>query len=523
MSKRVAVIVAGVLLLVAGVLLIARAVDQWRGVSLAGEHVDDTAAAVTALARGYGATPVLIHAPGGDIRATAAELGMSVDEAATRRAVQDARDAGPVSWLRGLVHRRSAAVTVRVNGDITRSLVRARDPSRRRDPVEPSLLGTDDGIEVRPGKPGRGLDAVEVADELRAGARHAKDTVEVDVEPVPLAPRFTRLHAARLAAHARRLTSEPLSVRAANATAEIGRKTLRSWIRSTDDLELRLDADLVQRDLAKAMPEADVAPVDATVRIDAGTPVVVPGQTGTRCCTDAAPDRVLAALEHRPSSTLTLPVAVRQPDRTTEETHSLRITEIIGAFTTRYPRGQRRVVNIHRIADLVDGTIIEPGKRLAINKHVGERTTERGFVLGGTIVDGSFTETVGGGVSQFATTLFNAAFFGGLDMPAYRSHSIYIDRYPFGREATLSWPTPDLVISNTTPYGVLVDVSYTSSSITVMLWSTRHAIGEQTNQTQAPAGNCTRVTTERTRTYGDGQVKVDRFYATYRPEEGVKC
>jgi vancomycin resistance protein YoaR len=134
-----------------------------------------------------------------------------------------------------------------------------------------------------------------------------------------------------------------------------------------------------------------------------------------------------------------------------------------------------------------------------------------------------FIETVGGGVSQFATTLFNAAFFAGLDIPAYQSHSIYISRYPFGREATLSWPKPDLVISNSTPYGVLVDASYTSSSITVTLWSTRFAAGEQTNQSQAPSGNCTRVTTERTRTYADGHTAIDHVYATYRPEEGVKC
>ena len=523
MRKRVAVVAAGVLLFVAALLVVARFVDHQRGVSLADEHVDDTAAAVTTLARGYGATHVVLHAPDGTIRATAAELGLSVDEAATRRAVQEARDAGPMSWLRGLVHERSAALVVRVNTDITRSLLRARDPSHRVDPVEPSLVGTMDGIEIRPGKPGRGLDTGEVADALQAGARHAKDAVEVDVEPVPLPPRFTRAQAARLATRARRLTAEPLAVRAADASAEIGIKTLRSWIRSTDDLELSLDPDNVQRDLAKAMPEADVDPVDAAVRIDAGRPVVVPGHTGTRCCTDAAPDRVLAALEQRPRGDLVLPIAVRQPDRTTEEANSLQIAEVVGTFTTRHPRGQPRVVNIHRIADIVDGTIIEPGKRLSINTLVGERTTDKGFVLGGTIVQGSFTETVGGGVSQFATTLFNAAFFAGLDVPVYQSHSIYITRYPYGREATLSWPSPDLVISNTTPYGVLVDATYTSSSITVTLWSTKYVSGEQTAQTEAPVGNCKRVTTERTRTYVDGRVEVDRFRATYRPEEGVKC
>ena len=53
-------------------------------------------------------------------------------------------------------------------------------------------------------------------------------------------------------------------------------------------------------------------------------------------------------------------------------------------------------------------------------------------------------EAVGGGISQFATTLFNAAFFAGLDIPEYQSHSIYITRYPYGREATLSYPAPDL-------------------------------------------------------------------------------
>jgi vancomycin resistance protein YoaR len=521
--KRAPLLAAGAVALVILVLALARTVDHARGVSLAGAPVDDTAAAVDDLALTFGATKVVLHTPGGAIRATAAEFGMSVDTKATRAAVQDARDAGPLSWMRGLFERRSAALIVRVNEDIARALIRARDPNKRRDPVEPSLVGTEDGIAIRRGKSGRGLSTDEVTDALRDGARHAKGTIEADVEPVPLAPRFTLAQASLLAADARRITAQPLDVRAGNATSELSSKTLRSWITSTEDLTLALETEEVLDDLARELPGADVPPVDATVRIEGGRPVVVPGSPGTRCCTDAAPERILAALPHRPSNALTLPLAVRQPGRTVEEAESLRIAEQIGTFTTRYPRGQPRVTNIHRIADLVDGTIIEPGKRLSVNKLVGERTTEKGFVPGGTIVDGTFTDTVGGGVSQFATTLFNAAFFAGLDMPAYQSHSIYLTRYPYGREATLSWPKPDLVISNTTPYGVLVDASYTSSSVTVTLWSTRHAIGEQTNQSESPVGNCKRVKTERTRLYGDGTTKVDFFYATYRPEEGVRC
>ena len=104
-----------------------------------------------------------------------------------------------------------------------------------------------------------------------------------------------------------------------------------------------------------------------------------------------------------------------------------------------------------------------------------------------------------------------------------RDSSIYISRYPYGREATLSYPKPDLVIRNPTPHGVLIWTSYTPSSVTVTLYSTRWARGEQTGQSESKVGECTRVRTERTRTFVDGRTAVDAFFALYRPEEGVRC
>ncbi len=140
------------------------------------------------------------------------------------------------------------------------------------------------------------------------------------------------------------------------------------------------------------------------------------------------------------------------------------------------------------------------------------------------IYEGTHNEDVGGGVSQFATTLFNAAFFGGLDFKAYQSHSQYISRYPYGREATVSWEKPDLVIKNTTPYGIMIDTSYTDTSLTVRLISTPYVKGEQTAQSEEPKGPCKRVTTERTRTYlSDNHTDVDKVYAMYQNQDGVKC
>jgi vancomycin resistance protein YoaR len=181
-------------------------------------------------------------------------------------------------------------------------------------------------------------------------------------------------------------------------------------------------------------------------------------------------------------------------------------------------------VNIKRISELTTGVIVPPGDTFSINEFVGPRTVDKGFVAAGSIQNGVFEDSVGGGISQYATTLFNAAFFAGLDFAEYQSHSIYISRYPYGREATVSFPKPDLKITNTTPYSVLVWPVATDTSITVKLFSTKYVTGEQTGQSERPQGAaCTRVTTERTRTFVDGRPPVvDSVIALYRPE-GVAC
>ena len=83
---------------------------------------------------------------------------------------------------------------------------------------------------------------------------------------------------------------------------------------------------------------------------------------------------------------------------------------------------------------------------------------------------GEFTEDFGGGVSQLATTTFNAVFLGGYEDVYHKPHTIYITRYPMGREATVNYPTVDLKFKNNTQHGVLIRTWYTASSITVTFY-----------------------------------------------------
>jgi vancomycin resistance protein YoaR len=175
------------------------------------------------------------------------------------------------------------------------------------------------------------------------------------------------------------------------------------------------------------------------------------------------------------------------------------------------------------MADLVRGVYLVPGETLSLNEFVGPRTVENGFFAAGAIRQGHLIQEVGGGVSQFATTIFNAAYFAGMDFEEYRSHTIYFSRYPYGREATISNPAPDLVMTNTTDFPILIWTSYTDQSITVSTYSTNHIVVAELDQRTSRRGACTHVETDRQRTYPDGRVVVDTFVADYRPAEGIDC
>ena len=145
-------------------------------------------------------------------------------------------------------------------------------------------------------------------------------------------------------------------------------------------------------------------------------------------------------------------------------------THLLGTFTTFHPAGADRTVNIRRLADTMDGTLIAPGAELSVNAASGERRCEDGYLPAGTIVRGELVDTCGGGVSQFGTTAYNAAFFAGLPTVQWQPHSFHIGRYPMGREATLSFPLLDVRATNDTDGWLLVRTSHTPTSVTVSIY-----------------------------------------------------
>ncbi|GAA1471312.1 VanW family protein [Corynebacterium felinum] len=138
-------------------------------------------------------------------------------------------------------------------------------------------------------------------------------------------------------------------------------------------------------------------------------------------------------------------------------------------------------VNIARVAQMVNGAIVAPGEVFSLNGYTGPRGTAQGFVESGIILNGRADKAVGGGISQFATTLYNAAYFAGFDDVAHQAHSYYISRYPAGREATVFEGSIDLKFRNNSPYPVRIVTSAGGGTVTVQFYGVKTVQVESVN------------------------------------------
>jgi vancomycin resistance protein YoaR len=487
---------------------------------------------VEAVDRDLQKSTVNVQAPKGGFKLTLDELGVRVDVAKTTdRAFKVGRSGNPLgrvwSGLRAWISERPATIELDIDEAKLRAAVVEHDTGIKTPSKEPSLALKKGVFVAVSGRAGYGIDPDDVIAALPDTVNHGKP-MTLRVHRGRVAPQYSLTDAEALARDANKLDKLSIKVIAGEDTKTIAPAMLESWIDALptpEALLLGVSGPRAVADLAKLFPDVGESVTQTRYGISSsGSVVVTPGRNGTACCDEEQTSTLLtAAIRRPPAKPIQLPLKITEPNITQDDINAFAIKEVVGTFTTRHPCCAPRVSNIHRIADIVRGTVIRPHTRLSINDLVGKRTTAKGFVVDHVIEDGKFAEAVGGGISQFATTTFNAAFFAGLDIPEYQSHSIYISRYPYGREATLNYPKPDLVIANNTSYGVLIWPTYTGTSLTVSLYSTKYAPGTQTGQTQDERQYCTLVSTERTRTFPDGTKKVDHVRATYRKTEGVNC
>ncbi len=512
------------------------------GASVAGVAVGglDRDSAVALLRERLAAAPPTVEVRGGDrtARLDRAAAGLTVDP---ERAVDDL--VGP-ALAPGAVWRRLAGGGPAEGADRGRLTTALQGAARTLDvPARPAgvVFGAS-GPSVTEGAPGSVVD-------LPAAVRAVATTWLGGGGPLVLPtrvaePAVSDAEAQRaLTEVARPATAGPLTVVVGPRRAVVPPTALVPALRLAPDasgrLGLAVDGAVLRKAVLTASPRLESPPQDARIVLRKGRPQVVPHVPGVTLDAGALAASARTALLD-PARTATVRTVLRQPALTTEKARALGVKERVSTFSTVYPANADRTTNLRIAARTVNGTLVLPGKTFSLNQVLGRRTPEKGYRAAPVIEGTRLVKDYGGGVSQIATTIFNAVFFAGLEDIRHQPHSFYISRYPEGREATVSFPTVDLVWRNDSPYAVLIEASVTKT-VNVSFWSTKvwdikAEKGPRTNYRPTkriydPKPSCVPqvatagfdVVVRRLFYKGSTLVRTQTFTTAYAPEDEVIC
>ncbi|MER7272201.1 VanW family protein [Micromonospora carbonacea] len=402
-----------------------------------------------------------------------ADVGLAVDVEATVDAAAKAQ-AHPVSRLVG-----SRAVDPVVTVDPARldAALRKAAGDQTREWTVPAIIFT--GTTPKPVRPksGLALDPQRSAQAVRAGWLSGQPVTVPLVENTPAtsAEEVDRL----VAELARPAVAAPVTLDTDKGSVTIPPAAIARSLRFTADdagkLTPRVDVKRLRAALGDKLDAIETEPRDARMTVTGGKPKPVEGKPGQQLDSAALSRDLLAVLPRTDDRKVTGRLTETQPELTTEKLAGLGIVERVSRFTTHFTGGlsSPRSQNIVQIAKDVDGTVVLPGETFSLNGHTGERGYAQGYRDAPVILDGKLVPGVGGGTSQFTTTLFNATYYAGLEDVEHKPHSYWFSRYPPVIESTIFWPNLDFKFRNNTKYGVLIDTSTTASSVTVSIWSTK--------------------------------------------------
>jgi vancomycin resistance protein YoaR len=439
------------------------------GVDLGGKSTAEATTALQEQLRARTSAPARVTLNGKSLELPAKDVGLVLDIPATVGAAAD-------SGLR-LFGTEDVSPVTRIDAKKLEAALRKQLDPKSVTVKNPAI--TYAGLVPTPTypAPGRDLSPAPTA-ELVRGAWLAGTTVDIPLVERPPATTAAQVDEL-IASLAKPAVAAPVTVTTPRGTFTLTPKAIAKGLVFTTNadgvLSPKIDAKRLRAAAADELAKVEVAPEEASISLKGGKPRVVASTSGQAVDLAKLGPALLGVLPNTDGRTVEAGI-VEQPAKTTDaDMVKLGIKEKVSTFTTKFTGGLRspRSQNIVTIAKEVDGAVVKPGETFSLNGHTGVRSYPQGYKDAPVIIGGKLEPGVGGGASQFTTTLFNAAYYAGLQDVEHKPHSFYFSRYPAVIEATIFYPTLDLKFKNTTPYGILIDTSHTSRTVTVSLWSTK--------------------------------------------------
>ena len=191
----------------------------------------------------------------------------------------------------------------------------------------------------------------------------------------------------------------------------------------------------------------------------------VAGTEGLELNVDSAVRTISDYLENSWTSdnteVLNLETQVTEPEGSAEELANIK--DLLGSFTTSFSTsGSNRCKNVSSGASHINGTVLYPGEEFSTYETVSPFTEANGYAMAGTYLNGEVVDSMGGGICQVSTTLYNAVLRAELNVTERSPHSMTVHYVDLSEDAAIAGTYKDFKFVNSTEYPIYIE-GYTTS------------------------------------------------------------
>lgn len=436
----------------------------------------DTKSAAAALEKGIGpraAEPITLQAGASTTTLDPAAAGLAFDAQATADELTSFSMSPVRLWKHVFGGAEEEPVTT-VDSAKLEAQVTELKARLALEPVDGSVVFTDGQAVATPAQDGSEIvedEAIEII-----GSSWLTGPDPLDLPTTSEAPAVTQEETDAALAQAQSVVSAPVTVAVGGQEAELTPEVLASaaaFNAVEGALQLTFDGPTLLEAVVAGTDDLLDEAADAKFVFVNGAPVIEGGSPGTTI-DPAALSSAVATAALGTERTATVELTQSDPAQSVAALEALGVKEKISEFSTPLTNDSLRTENLRVGASKVNGTLVKPGETFSLVETLSPITTAGGYHSSGIVQDGKHVEGIGGGLSQMATTTYNAGFFAGLDDVEHRQHSYWFTRYPAGREATIFVGSIDMKFKNDTPYGVLMQSWVAGGQLHVAVWSTKH-------------------------------------------------
>ena len=224
-------------------------------------------------------------------------------------------------------------------------------------------------------------------------------------------------------------------------------------------MEYEVEKDAALKIISDKCKKYNVSAEDATLTREDGEFVIVPGQVGVVIDEEASADAIVSFVSDGwdgQDASIDLVVDTDEPRGSEEEL--AKVKDLLGSFTTDYSTsGSNRSGNVANGCSLINGSLLYPGDTFSVYEAVSPFTADNGYYMAGSYLNGLVVESLGGGICQVSTTLYNAVLRAELTVKDRYNHSMIVTYVDPSADAAISGTTKDLKFVNSTDYPIYIE------------------------------------------------------------------